>query len=173
MEEKSKSNDTTRKITYAIIGVLFIVVAVVLVILFLLNGSTTISDTTKTDIVTSSLSCEASDVDYPIFSYNESDKKDLKINMVFGEKKLDTLSLIYRMYFSDENKIESSEATNRASMNESFNKDGMSPDSFGATYAVLNDSFQMTLNAEKRQIDGLSSKYFLLDEASNYSKDNK
>ena len=170
MEEKSK-NKNTRKMIYAIVGVLLVVSAVVLIILYFLNGKTTIGDTTKTDIATESLSCESDEIEYPIFSYDESDKKNLKINMIFGEKKLDTLSFIYRLYYSDNNKIIASEATNHADMNKSFSKDGMEADSFDANYALLNDSMQMTLNANKRQIDGISSKYFLLEGANNYSKD--
>ena len=171
MEEKSK-NKITKKMIYAIVGILLILIAIVLIILFLLRGSTTFGDTTKTDIVTESLSCESSDFDYPIFSYDESDKKNLKINMLFGEKKLDTLSLMYRLYYNDNNKIIASEAANHADMNESFSKDGMQADSFGASYALLDDSMQMTLNVNKKQIDGVSSKYFLLEEANNYNKDN-
>ncbi len=172
MEEKSKENNTTKKIIYAILGVLLIVVAVVLVILFLLRGNTTISDSTRTDIVTESLSCEANDVEYPIFTFDKSDKKSFKINMVFGEKKLDTLSLIYRLYYSNTDDITESEVTNHIAMNESFADDGLQPNSFGAVFATLNDSMQMTLNAVKKQINGSSAKYFLLEEVANYSKDN-
>ena len=92
--------------------------------------------------------------------------------MVFNEKKLDSLSLIYRLYYDNNDKITGSEAVNHADMNKSFTKDGLSNDAFGATYAILNDSMQMTLNANKKQINGATAKYFLLDEVTNYSKDN-
>ena len=170
MEEKLK-NRNTRKMIYAIVGVLLVVTAIVLIILFLLNGRTTIGDTTKTNVTAESLSCESDDAEYPIFSYDDSDRKNIKINMLFGEKKLDTLSFVYRLYYTDNDKIVSSEAVNHADMNKSFSKDGLSPDAFGANYALLSDSMQMTLNANKKQIDGVSSKYFLLEGVNNYSKD--
>lgn len=172
MEEKSKGNDTTKKITYSIMGVLLIVVAAVLVILFLLNGNTTISDSTRTDIVTDSLSCEASGVEYPIFTIDKSDKKNFKINMLFSDKKLDSLSLIYRLYYSNDDDISNSEVTNHIDMNKSFDDNGLSPDSFGAVYAILDDSMQMTLNASRKQINGSTAKYFLLEDVVNYSEDN-
>ena len=171
MENKTK-NENTRKVAYAIAGVLFVVIAIVLVILFLLNGSVTKGDSSRTDIETESLSCESGDVEYPFFSFDESNKKSLKINMIFGEKRLDSLSLVYRLYYDDSDKISGSVAVNHADMNKSFNEDGLPVDVFGATYATLDDSMQMTLNASRKQINGATAKYFLLDEVTNYSKDN-
>ena len=170
MEDKPKDKNA-KKIIFGIAGVLLFVVAIVLIVLYLLSGKTTIGNNVRTDVVAESLSCESDEIQYPFFSYDESDRKNTKINILFDEKKIDSLSFVYRLYYGDNERIVTSEAVNHANMNEAFEKDSLPPDSFDAVYAVLNDSMQMTLNATKKQIDGVSSKYFLLEGANNYSKE--
>ena len=153
-------------------GLCLVLVAIVLVILLFLNGNTTIENADSDVTSTTALSCDSSKVVYPFFSYDNSKKKELKINVLFVNNKIDSISLIYNLYYGTQEEIAKSETLNHAEMNQSFVAKSLGPDAFGANYSKLNDSMQMTLNAEGRELNELSGKFFLLEKAgSSYDKD--
>ena len=159
---RKKRNNTKNTIVW--IGVCLILLAVALFFGFFLQGDTRIDNLTDEHIFSDSLSCGSEDVNYPYFIYDNSRKKEIKINVVFANDRLDTISLVYKLYYNSADDIKASETTNHAEMNKSFASHGLGADAFGANYSILSDAMQMALYAEGRQLNSILAKYFFLDE---------
>lgn len=144
-------------------GLMLIMVAIVATILFFLNGQTVITGEFESRKVSETLVCKAKDVAYPIFAFNEADDKLLKINTVFEDENLSSISLMYKLDYSDQDILSFSEARNRAAMNESFRNDGMKPDSLDAKYGIMSDGMQFSIYAKGSNINEEILKYFMLD----------
>ncbi len=168
MEEKSSSNQNYNWI-FVLLGSLLTIAAIVLVLLFLMQGKTTSIDPGSEVTTTESITCESTTTKYPILSGGTL--SNLKINAIFNNDKLHTISLTYKLNYGNNEAAKQGSATNHAAMNKSFSKDNLEPDSFDATYSILEDTFQMTLYAEAREINAISAKYFLLEDSSKYTKE--
>ena len=172
MEEKKIKKKFGNRSTFILIGMGFVVLAAALVIMFLLNGNVTVDNAPGDAIMTKSLVCESTQTAYPFASYDNSDNKNMRINVIFVNENVDRISLIYKLYYDDEEAIRTSETMNHANINTSFAADGLDVDSFGATYASLDDMMQMTFTASGREINEISAKYFLLeDSAKRYDRE--
>ena len=148
------------------VGLMFFVlllVAVVLILWFLMRGQTTTTGDWQEDERAEFLNCEAEGVSYPIFAYDGSDRKILKINAVFNNDKLSTISLDYKLYYSGPNEVSASEARNHAAMNLSSQEAGLGPDIFNAHYTQFSDALEMILYAKASEITNVSSRYLMLD----------
>ena len=166
--EKNRKSDY--RWIYALIVVGCVVVAVVLIILFLLQGN--IKTTSNSEVeVSESVACEGEGIFYPFFRYDNSKNKSIKINVVFNGDKFETINLIYKLDYDDAEQIEQSNAENHAAMNKSFADDSLGVDSFGAHYSNLDDGAQMTLYAKAKELNGVTAKYFLLDGVTNYTRE--
>lgn len=156
----------------ATIGISLILTAVVLVLWFLLRGETTVTGGWTESVETVALSCEGNDVNYPIFS--SETKGSVKINAIFGDDKIDTISLIWRaQYENDQARVEGQVKASRA-MEEAFVAVGMAIDSLDAVYSGLDDDvFQMSLYGKHKDLDNRTYKFFMLSELTNgeYSLD--
>lgn len=144
-------------------GLALIMVAIVAIILFFLNGQTVITGEFEGRKISETLTCESNNVAYPIFAFNEADDKLLKINTVFEDESLSAISLMYKLDYSDQDTLSFSEARNRAAMNESFRNDGMKPDSLDAKYGIMSDGMQFSIYAKSSDINEKTLKYFMLD----------
>lgn len=148
-----------------LIGVILILIAGILLLCFLLKGEVTTSGNWPEPETTESLSCEIIGLDYPFFEFNNSTKETTEINAVFKDDELDTISLVQKLFYDNVDSITKSEAINHASMNLSFADSNLDADAFKANYAKLSDNLKMSLFAERKELNNLSAKYFLLDEA--------
>ena len=173
MEQESvKKKKKGGKNTFILAGMGLIIVAVILIVVFLLNGSMTIDNAPGDATVTKSLSCESTQVPYPMIGHDDAEKRFLKINVIFKDQKVDKISLIYKMFYDDADKINASKSLNHADLNINFGSDSLSADSFGAVYSSLKDAMQISLHAEARDVNEVSAKYFLLDDAARlYDRD--
>lgn len=168
MEEKTKKWKLSDKTVLQSLGLCLLIIAVILIVIFFLNGSTTIYNDGGEIATTESITCESSEVSYPFFAFDNSDRKQLKINVLLSNNKIDQLSLIYRLYYNSSSDINTSETLNHANMNKHFGISGLTADALGAKYSKLDDSLQLTLNSKAKEINEISAKYYLLDEAANY-----
>lgn len=168
MEDSNRGN---QKWVYALMGIICMVVTLVLVALFLMQGNKKVTNTGGDVMATESMTCSSDEVIYPVFTYDNSKKKSLKVNIVLNDNKLDTISLIAKLYYDDAKEIEQSSAENHAAMNRSFYADSMSADSFEANYSYLEDAMQMTLYAKAKELNGMNAKYFLIETISGYTKE--
>ena len=111
-----------------------------------------------------SLTCTSDSYLYPLFLYDESDKKDFKIIVSFAGDEIRTISLQEKLYYGDKSKIIASESVNHAEMNNSFGRDGLQADALGASYSEMDDGLRFGLYENYNKLDEKSIKYFLLDE---------
>lgn len=161
---KTRQNDI---INWLLISVLIIIsIAVVLLILFFLfGGKTNITGNWRDDEATESIICSG-DISYPFFTYENTDRKEIKINASFSDEKMQTISLVYKMYYNSDDEINRSANLNHAAMNRNFGKDGLTADAYNATYNLLNNAMQMSIYSDVNDFNALSAKYFLLSDIS-------
>lgn len=144
-------------------GLILIFVAIIAAILFFLNGQTTITGEFEGQKSLETLVCKSERTTYPIFAFDESDSKSLKINAVFENENLSSISLLYKLNYDDKDALSFSEARNHAEMNEKFNIDGMNPDSLSAKYGIMNDGMQFSIYAKDNDVNEKTLKYFMLN----------
>lgn len=151
------------KVWLAITGCILIILAVVLIIGFLLQGQTTISGEHQEIEQSPTLTCKANDYEYPFFTYDSSDKKTIEINLIFENNRIRTAALKYTLYYSDPNIVQQSEAVNHADMNISFTQNGLESEALGVSYSKQTDKLIMTLYANGSDLNSTEAKrYFLL-----------
>ena len=144
------------------VSLILILLIILIVIIILLNGHTTITSTFVDHKKTETLVCEGNKVNYSNFAYSDTDDKLLKINAAFENDKLETISLIYKLKYQDEDTRYFSEARNHAEINESFYSDGMKTDDLNAKYSVSGNNLQFSIYAKGEDINVKSLKYFML-----------
>ena len=166
MERRKES----REWIYVLIGIICIIVTVVSIVLFLLQGSTKTITSGEVE-VSESVACEVEGISYPFFKYDGSKSKSIKVNIMFDGDKFETINLIYRLDYDSTEQVEHSNNENHAAMNFSFEADSLGVDYFDAHYSNLGDTAQMTLYAGARELNGVTAKYFLLDGVTNYTRD--
>lgn len=148
------------------IGAILALAAIVLIIMFLLRGETTVTNSDPETVNRTTVSCEVTDLEYPFFRYDNSTKKTTKVTFLFNDDKFKTISLAQTMHYDDSDSVRGSEAQNHAAMNISFGENGLDADAFSASYSMQDDKMIMTLYATGEDFDTNTSKYFL---ARNYS----
>lgn len=157
MEKEKKKYSST-----IIIGT-FLLATIIILIIFLSSSKTTISGQYPDVKNNDTLTCKANGVNYPFFTYDNSVEKNIKINVLFVEDNVRSISLIYSLYYNDNSAIVASEAHNHAAMNINFANDGLKPDALGATYSRLDDNMKMSLFLYSSEFTDVSKKYILVD----------
>ena len=156
-EEKKNNNGV-------IIGVIiFVIIIIGLIIFFLTQGSSTTTGNYPDNVSDKSLTCTATNIDYPFFAYDKSNKKEAEINVLFSKDKLRSISLAYSLYYDNAQDIVGSEAHNHAAMNISFGEYHLGADAFNANYAKLEDRMRMSLYASGSDITTTALRYFLIN----------
>jgi len=160
MDEKDKKKTIW---PYILIICLVVGLVVVLLCIFFFSGSTKKTGSGSTIKTTQSLTCEGNNIVYPILQSINSDKKDMKINVIFDGDRVGSLSLVYKLYYSDVSSIDRASVNARIIMNESFDGAGLGSDALGVTYSKLDDAMQFGLYAQGTDINGATAKYFMID----------
>lgn len=159
---KEAKNSNNKGLWLLIAGIILICIAVVCIVLFLIKGQTTVTSSTDST-TTEHLSCESHTTPYPLFEYDESDSKSLKVNATFENDSLSSISLIYKLTYQDEDKLKLSEAKNHYALNHISQGEGLGPDAYNAKYSKGQDSIQLSLYANKSEIESKTLKYFMLN----------
>ena len=168
---KMNVNYTERNKRYlGVVGVFLIIIAIVLFIIFLLRGQTVISGGWQGSEETQSITCESSNIDYPLFRDNNSTTKNTKIRAIFGNDNLKTISIVYTLFFDEPTQASRSEAQNHAEMADHFNEDKLGVDALGISYSINNDKLVTTMVASANQINDKTLKYFLLNYKNNLTQ---
>lgn len=171
MDNNLDNKNDNSALTIVIAGVILLVIAAVLVFFFLLNGNIVSVASNSNIKAVQSVVCENDNVIYPFFQ-DVADGHHLKINMILEDDELDTISLVYKLYYKDVAVIEQENVNFRVAMGKSFGANGLGADSLNATYSSLPDAVQLTLYAEQNDISDVASRYLLLDEIDgDYKKD--
>lgn len=164
MEEKKTKKVRISTGGLMLIGLLLIVVSVVSLVWFLIQGQTTVTGGWPEVETTQSLVCENDNKTYPFFEYDESIKKNIKINAIFNDDKLSSIALRYILYYDTKTKITDSENINHTAMSQSFAESGLEFDALGSDYSKGSDLLQFGLYANAEKINNISAKYFMLSE---------
>ena len=130
--------------------------------IFALKGKTTITGEFEGNKKLETLVCQADGRDYPVFNFDNSSSKSLKINAVFNNDELESISLYYKLNYANEELARKSESVNHAAMNLSFYDDEMKTDDLNAKYSFVDNSFQMSIYAKKDELNEKSLRYFML-----------
>ena len=157
-------NNRIKALIFSVIGAVLVIAAIVLLILFFIRGETTTSGGFPDDEVTVSTTCTSKIVNYPLFTSEGAKKKELNVKVVAKKDRIDTVSLVYKLYFDSEDDRRANRDRNHYDMNKHFSDDKMEADSLGATYSMLSDSFKFTLFAEANDLNDTTLKYFMLDD---------
>lgn len=163
MDDTNKTKKRIGSEVFVAAGMFLVIVAVVLLLAFFLRGQTTVSGENPDVKSTISLNCVSNDYKYDFFPYDNSDNKNLKIDIIFENEKASSASLVYMLYYQNAENITESDAENHASMNINFSKDGLEADALNANFSKLSDGLKMSLYANIEDINDVTSKYFLLD----------
>ena len=157
-----EASSERKKLILSISGALFVLVVVLLILFFFFNGSTTIVDGGIEVENQTSIVCTSEDIAYPLFSIDNSDSKNLKVNAMFDDDKLETIMLTYSLNYSSPSAAEKSRDANHIAMNANFEKDSLPPDYFDAHYSLMGNTAQLILYARGSDLNGITAKYFLL-----------
>lgn len=174
MEKSEKKNNTKKKTKwgYWLLCILFCLALgiVATIVVNSMIGTTSTSGGYPEAVKSVSLSCENTGLAYPIFTYDNSNRKETKITATFSSDKLNSISLVHSLYYSDSNSVIGSEAHNHAAMNINFGENRLEADSFSATYSKSDTRMQMTLFGKNSDFENpAAKKYFLLDDSSSTS----
>ena len=150
-------------------GVVLVIIGV-LVILFLANGNTTVTNGEGNVEAAQSLVCEGDNISYPFFSYDNSNSKSIKVSAVFYDDKLSEISLVYRLSYDNNAQVKESEANNHASLGTRFGEDSLGVDALGVNFSILDKVMQMSLFARANNISSVESKYFLIEDVNGVYK---
>lgn len=152
-----------KKINWLIPVILVLIfVIIIAIIINSLRGNTTYTGSFDNGKKTDTLVCYSEQVSYPIFNYDNSSSKSLKINVVFENDKLGSISLYYKLNYPYEEMAKKSESVNHAAMNLSFYDVGMKTDDLNAKYSFVDNDFQMSIYARSTDLNEKSLKYFML-----------
>ena len=197
---KRKSRKKNLKWLNVLMGCLLIVVAIVAILMFFMQGQSNFTQSDGETEKVISLVCEGDNINYPIFDSDKDDKieeneksdkdnvstsnsdnrkdknekktSELKINMVMDGDMLNTISFVYKQFFDNKNAAENATVRNEAAMGEAFSADKLSLDTFSRNQSNLGDASQLSLYAERRQLSSQTAKYFMLEDAAgSYRKD--
>ncbi len=166
MKKGNKTNNWLIPVSLMLIFVIIIVI----IIMNALNGKTTVTGEYGGTKKLETLVCQSERTDYPFFKYDYSDSKSLKINAVFEDEELSSISLYYKLNYSDEEMAKKSESVNHAAMSEHFNDDEMEFDDLNSKYSFLDSSLQISLYAKKADFNEKSLRYFMLNNIYNAEK---
>ena len=147
---------------FELAGFLLLLLAVVIVIILLLRGKTITTGKYPEDVRNESFTCVAENLDYPVFGKINT-KKSLKITSVFeGEDALQSLSLVYTLYYGSRQEVTASEAHNHAVLNKALGAAGFSASKFNYKFALFDDHLTLQLFASSSDIDEMAAKFLMI-----------
>ena len=161
-------NETKKKfssVPMLICGIVLVIVAVVLIVWFLLKGEQKVSGGYPDPVSSVALSCESSSTEYPLFKYENVIQKKMKIDAVFNDNKLSSISLKHELTYNNDNNATAGETINHSAMNISFTNAGMSIDTLKSNYSVIDNVFMMTLYGRDSDVTDATKKYLMIDGA--------
>ena len=145
-----------------VLGIILVLVASVLLFVFFMHGKTTFVNSGVKIEDSDSISCISKSVKYPFTGVYED--SELSVKILFNNGKAETISLVNVLYLDSVDDAKKAAAACGAAMDIRFGKDGLSANSFSATYASSDNKMTMTLYTHIGEVQGVSKKYFLLDD---------
>ena len=158
------------------LSVAFVILAILVIVGILLfptfNGSTVI---TGGDIEekTESITCKANNLSYPFFTYDNSEKSELKIHAVFRNDNLNSISLVYSLTYVTEDEAKTSELKNHIDFEVAIQDEGLTYASLNSDHKIMDNVYQLTLYNSGDTINRKTAKYYLLNSRNDgFTKEN-
>ncbi|MBQ6605584.1 hypothetical protein IJH66_01225 [Candidatus Saccharibacteria bacterium] len=162
--KKEKSKKGEHKFLKLFFFLLFLLI-MVLIIIWLLRGSKTVSGQYPANVKNEALICESEEIAYSKITKAISDNKNLKINILFdSDNKLKNASLIYTLYYDNEDEVKRAEAFAHAEFNLGLNDNGYSSSKFNNKFARYPDRLIISLFANSSDIDEYTAQYFMINQ---------
>ena len=157
-----KKHNTKLPKIIPIIVTIGIICLVVIILLNLMHGNTTVTNQAIGPISNDLLSCTSNEIIYPFFANNGTDAQTAKVDLIFANDKLKTISLNYTLYYNDTEAVNANEAINHAEMNLNFYKNNLNTDTLNAKYTKIDNSLRFNLYANSSDISRVTVKYFFI-----------
>lgn len=162
LRKQNAGNPIILKLT----GIALIIIAIILVIMFLMKGSSIVVDNGISNMKSTALVCTSTIAKYPFFTYDDADSREMNVKVLFSGDEPKSISLDYTLFYGDQSLAAASEAHNHAAMNISYATNGLGPDALNIIYTVLNDRMRTNLFINASDINDASAKYFLINSES-------
>ncbi|MBR3269634.1 hypothetical protein IKG07_00015 [Candidatus Saccharibacteria bacterium] len=164
MEENTiKTKKNSKRNWYILILVVGIILLIIFIIWLLMKGDVKTTGEYPNDTSPQSLECAKKNVAYSFFHRDDPSSAEVKITAVFADSKLDSISLVHRTKYNDEQTARLMSDSHEGNMNISLQEKGIYPYSLGATYSQDKNVAQMLLYAKAAELDETTIKYFMLD----------
>lgn len=145
------------------IGIVLIIVAIIIVVLSQMIGRTIITKKEGEKKEMHSIACVAENLSYPFFTYDNSEKTELKINATFEDDALSSISLVYILTYKDKDGAIASELKNHIDFEVMIQKEGLRNTTLHSDHKVLDNLYQLTIYNSRNELNETIAKYYLLD----------
>lgn len=152
------------------LGVTLVIIGAVFMAMFLLEGQTTVNGNYPEPYTSKTLNCEANNISFPFFVNDASISSQTKITLIFGDKRINSISLIRKAEYENETLAKNYSDGHRGEMNVSFAKNGLKAGALNANYIYEGTIERMSLYATSEDLSINSAQYFLLP--ADYSSSN-
>lgn len=169
-EKKEKPEKKNHK-GLKLVAFLTLIATIIIVVLWLLRGKTTISGQYPANVRNESLICESNSITYEKVNNVNSDNKELKISMVFNDvNTLSSASLKYVLHFASSQEVHDADAISHAQFNIALQNLGYDSGKFNNKFSEIDNDLVITLNlSSSKGLDDVTRSYFLIE----YTKDGK
>lgn len=157
---KKKSNKNWWILLFILIGVILIVV---FIIWLLMQGGVKTTGSYPEDETPETLKCVGKNIPYKFFLKDVPSNAEIKVNAIFTKSKIDSISLVHRTTYDNEDNARVNSNIHEGDMNRNFQNEGMGPYALNASYALEKNVAQMSIYAKSSELSDKSIKYFMLD----------
>ena len=162
--KRTKEKKTDHKIL-KLICFLILFLYIILVILWLLKGTKTVSGQYPENVRNEYIECVSNDVVYDKANEISSEDRELKISMIFyGDDEFSSASLKYTLHFSDNLQAGQAASLLHAQFAKNLAESGYSFEKFSNKFSILDNDLVLTLHASDGKIDDKAKSYFVVDE---------
>ena len=142
-----------------------LLIMVIALIAHFLTGSSKLSGSSigsKRD--STSLSCFNDNMLYPFFRYDNSSKKEIRVDARFIDEDVESISIKLSMSYGNNDEANTSEIQNRAALGIRLGNDGLNADDLSMSYSTNDGTTIISMYADKAKIDNVTEKYFLIND---------
>ena len=162
--QKGEHNTKTLLSTF---GIILFLIAFVLLVLFFMKGQTTTKGEFPEDVVSEAIACSSKSIQFPYFTYDNSIGKEMKVNVIFENNNISSISLIYDLKYDNESKSLESYNINHSALNTYFGQNSLESDALGAVFANLGSEMKLSLYASGDELNVNTAKFFMVPEGVN------
>ena len=163
MDDKKKVKNKSKNRSIYIAGIL-IAIAIVTILLFFINGRATLVKKNNLGPTEHFLACTTEKIAYPYFTYDNSVKKKININVTFLDDNLSSISLVYDLTYANEQEAKDSELKNHIDFEIALQNEGLTYASVNSDHQVMDEIYQLTLYNSANEINNKTAKYYFLEE---------